>query len=185
MVIALASGDAYNLQSLNIPVNDEQCDLDGLVSSLTKILIDSLNEEPLKKMIPYEKREAFKDKSGIALLEAALLLNNLEGAEVHIAFLRKLESLRASRSADRKEQNYLKIAKHFGIENQNLQDVFPSILNSALDVLDYFIVLVKTGRIQGIIERNQMAAGYANFRDMIGIADFGSADASVNHDETI
>ena len=184
-LLPLPPDDAYHLQSLNIPVRDEQCDLDGLVLSLTKILIDSLNEEPLKKMIPYQKREAFKDKSGIALLEAALNMNDLEGAEVHIAFLRKLESFRASGSADRKEQNYLKIAKHFGIENQNLQDVFPSILNSALDTLNYFIALVKTERIHGIIKQNHRAAADAIFKEMIGMADFGSTDASVNHDETI
>ncbi len=184
-LLPLCPADAHHLQSLNIPASDEQCDLDALVLSLSKILIDSLNEESLKKLIPYEKREALKDKSGIALLEAALHLNDLEGAEVHITFLRKLQNLRSSGSAHRKEQNHLKMAKHFGVNDQNLQGIFASILNSASDTLDYFIALVKSGRIREILERNQMAAGYASFSDMIGIADFGSTDASVNHDEII
>ena len=34
-------------------------------------------------------------------------------------------------------------------------------------------------------QKNQIAAGYAGFSDMIGIADFGTTDASVNHDEVI
>jgi hypothetical protein len=184
-LLPLCPADAHHLQSISILASDEQRDFDALVLSLAKILIDSLNEESLKKLIPYEKREALKDKSGIALLEAALYLNNFEGAKVHIAFLRKLQNLRSSGSTPRKGQNYLKIAEHFDVENQSLQHIFASILNGASDTLDYFIALVKSGRIQEIFEKNQIAAGYAGFSDMIGIADFGSTDASVNHDETI
>ena len=40
-------------------------------------------------------------------------------------------------------------------------------------------------RVREIFEKNQIAAGYAGFSDMIGIADFGTTDASVNHDEVI
>ena len=45
--------------------------------------------------------------------------------------------------------------------------------------------LVNSGRIRDISKKNQIAMGYAGFRDMIGIADFGTSDASVNHDEAI
>ena len=184
-LLPLCPAEAYHLQSLDIPASDEQWDFESLVSSLTKILIDSLNEESLKKLIPYEKQESFKDKNGIALLEAALNLNNLDGADVHIAFLWKLESLRSSESEYLKERNYLKIAKNFAIENRSLQYVSTDILNSASDTLDYFIALVNSGRIQEIFEKNQIAAGYAGFSDIIGIADFGSVEASVNHDDVI
>ena len=57
--------------------------------------------------------------------------------------------------------------------------------NSTSDTLDYPIVPVNSGRIREIFEKNQIAAGYAGFSDMIGIADFGTTDASVNHDEVI
>ncbi len=184
-LLPLCPADVYHLQALNISAPNERCDFDSLMLSLAKILIDSLNEESLKKLIPYEKQESFKDKNGIALLEAALHLNNLDGADVHIEFLWKLESLRSSESEYLKERNYLKIAKNFAIENRSLQYVSTDILNSASDMLDYFIALVNSGRIQEIFEKNQIAAGYAGFSDMIGIADFGSADASVNHDDVI
>ena len=183
--LPLCTADAHHLQSLDIPVSDEQWDFDSLVLNLAKILIDSLNEESLKKLIPYEKQKAFEHKNGIALLEAALYLNDLDGADVHITFLRKLESLRSDGSLDRKGQNYSKIAKHFDVDNQGLHYVFANILNSASDTLDYFIALVSSGRIQEIFEKNQIAAGYAGFSDLIGIADFGSTDASVNHDDVI
>ena len=177
--------DAYHLKSLRIPDTDEQWDFDGLVLSLVKILIDSLNEESLKKLIPYEKREALKAKSGIALLEAVLYLNGLEGADVHIAFLRKLDSLHLSGCVHREEQNYLKIANHFGVEDQSLQHVFANTLNSAADVLNYFIVLVNSGQIREIFEKNQMEAGYAILDEMIGMAESDRTDGSINHDEVI
>ena len=184
-LLPLNTADTFHLQGMRIPATDEQRDFDEVVLSLTKVLIDSLNEAYLKKMIPFEKRKKFKDKHGIAGLEAALHLNGITDGDDHLDFLRKLQSLRSSGSAHRKGRNYEKIAKHFGIENQNLRDVFTGILNSATNVLNFFITLVKSGHIREIVEKNQMAAGYAVMSEMIGIADSGPTDASVNHDEVI
>ena len=184
-LLPLCTADVHHLHSLRIPATDEQQDLDSLVLSLTKILIDSLNEKSLIKLIPFEKQEKFRNKRGIALLEAALHLNNLGGAGIHIDFLRKLQKLRSSGSAHGEGRTYLEIAAYFNIEKQSLRHVFANILNSASDMLDYFIVLVNSGRVREIFEKNQIAAGYASFRDMIGIADFGTTDAAVNHDEVI
>ena len=184
-LLPLRTADAYHLQSLRIPATDEQRDFDGLVLSLAKILIDSLNEESLRKLIPCEKREETKDKRGISLLEAALYMNDLEGADTHIAFLRRLQNLRSGGSAHRKGKNYLKIVKHFNVENQSLLHVFANILNSASDTLDYFIVLVDSGRIREIFEKNQMETGYAILDEMIGMAESDRTDGSVNHDEVM
>ena len=184
-LLPLHTADAHHLQSLRIPATDEQRAFDAMVLSLTKILIDSLNEKSLKKLIPCEKQEEFKGKRGIAFLDAALHLNNLEGADTHIAFLRKLQDLRSSGSAHRKGRTYLKKAEHFDIENQSLRHVFANILNSASDTLDYFIVLVNSGRIREIIKRNEIKNAYAILDEMVGSVDSGTTDASVNHDEVI
>jgi hypothetical protein len=184
-LLPLNTADTFHLQGMRIPATDEQRDFDEVVLSLTKVLIDSLNEAYLKKMIPFEKRKKFKDKHGISGLEAALHLNGITDGDDHLDFLRKLQGLRSSGSAHRKGRNYEKIAKHFGIENQNLRDVFTGILNSATNVLNFFIILVKSGHIREIVEKNQMAAGYAVMSEMIGIADSGPTDASVNHDDVI
>ena len=166
-LLPLRTADTHHLQSLRIPATDEQRDFDGLVLSLAKILIDSLNEESLKKLIPCGRREEIKDKKGISLLEGALNMNNLEGADAHIAFLRKLQNLRSSGSVHRKGKNYLKIAAHFDVENQSLRHVFANILSSASDTLDYFIALVNSGRIREILEENQMETGYAILDEMM------------------
>lgn len=184
-LLPLRDANAYHLKSLHIPDADEQWDFKGLVLSLAKMLIDSLNEESLKKLIPYDKQEALKDKSGIDLLETVLYLNGLKDADVHIVFLRKLDGLCSSGSAQRKRQNYLKIANHFGIEDQNPQHVFANILNSASGVFDYFIILVNSGQIREIFENNQMETGYAILDEMIGMAESDRTDGSVNHDDVI
>ena len=184
-LLPLHTADAHHRQSLRVPATDEQLDFDGMVLSLTKMLIDSLNEKSLRKLIPCEKQEEFKDKRGIALLEAVLHLNELEGADVHVAFLRKLQNLRSSGSAHRKGRNYLKIVEYFDVENQSLRHVFANILNSASNTLDYFIILVNSGRIREIIKRNQIKTAYAILDEMVGSVDSGTTDASVNHDEVI
>ena len=84
-----------------------------------------------------------------------------------------------------KGQNYLKIVKHFNVENQSLLHVFANILNSASDTLDYFIVLVNSGRIREIIKQNHRAAADAIFNEMIGMAESDRTDASINHDDVI
>ena len=184
-LLPLHTADAHHLKSLRIPATDEQRDFDAMVLSLTKILIDSLNEKSLKKLIPFEKQEAVKDKRGIAILDAALRLNNLEGADAHIDFLRKLQDLRSSGSAHRKGRTYLKKAAYFDIENQSLRHVFADIVSSASDTLEYFTMLVHSGRIREILERNQVKAGYAILDKMIGMAESDRTDGSVNHDEAV
>ncbi|MYF98844.1 hypothetical protein F4212_06860 [Candidatus Poribacteria bacterium] len=43
----------------------------------------------------------------------------------------------------------------------------------------------KNGQIREEVDKKKFAEGYTYFAEMIGIADFGTADASVNHDDVI
>ena len=184
--------DEHHLKGLRVPSTDEQRDFDALVLSLTKILIDSLNQKELKKLISLEQEENLTPdlqerlKGNIGCLEIALNSCGVEGAADHIAFLRKLQSLRSTGSAHRKGSNYQKIAKAFGIESKDLRAVFAGILSNALDVLDYFIFLIRSRQInREIIKRNERERGYAIFSQMIGFLESDSTDGSVNHDEVI
>ena len=188
----LPLGDEYHLNSLRIPSTDEQGDFDALVLSLTKILIDSLNEKELKKLISLEQEQNLscnEKKSlerGIGCLKIALNSCGVEDAADHITFLRKLQSLRSTGSAHLKGSNYQKAANYFGLESKGLREVFAGILSKALDVLDYFILLIQSRQInREIIEQNSIERGHAILSQMIGIADSGSTDGSVNHDEVI
>ncbi len=192
LLLPLDPGDDYHFKNLRVPATDEQRDFDGLVLSLTKILIDSLNQEELKKLIsPKQKENLNSDqkenlKRSIGCLEIALSSCGIEDNSEQVAFLRKLQSLRSSSAAHRKGRNYKKIAKDFGVESRRLRDVFTGIIWQALDVLDYFIFLIRSGQINPeIIEQNNLEKGYAILDEMVGFAKSDRTDGSVNHDEII
>ncbi len=185
LLLPLDPGDDYHFQGLRIPATDEQRDFDALVLSLTKILIDSLNERRLNTLIPDDQKAKLKEGS-IARLEAVLSSRDVEGAANCVSFLRNLQSLRSSSAAHRKGRPYQKIAKDFGVESQSLRDVFTGILQQALDVLDYFILLVQSGRIDPeIIEQNKIEEGYAILGELVGFCESDRTDGSINHDEVI
>jgi hypothetical protein len=145
LLLPLNDDDAHHFQNIRIPSTDEQCDFDELVLSLTKILIDSLNEGQLKKLIPNDQ---LKDIIGsIARFEAALEASGVNDATDHISFLRKLQNLRSSSSAHRKGKTYSKIASEFGVGSQNLRAVYSKILLRAIVFLNYLINLVQNNRL--------------------------------------
>ena len=184
LLLPLETSDEYHFQGLRIPATDEQRDFDELVLSLTKILVDSLNEKRLNTLIPDDQRT--KLKGSIARLEAVLSSRDVEDAADCISFLRKLQSLRSSSAAHRKGRSYRKIAKDFGVESQSLRDVFTKILWQALDVLTYFALLVRSGQIEPeAIKQSKVEEGYAILDKLVGFCESDRTDGSVNHDEAI
>jgi hypothetical protein len=145
LLLQLDADDEHHFQCVRIPATDEQRDFDELVLGLTKILIDSLNEKHLNKLVPAEQQAALR--GSIARLQAALIVCGVEGAADHVSFLRKLQNLRSSSAAHRKGSNYRKIANDFGVESQSLRAVFAGILRQSLALLEYFIAVVRSGRI--------------------------------------
>ena len=187
LLLPLDAADDYHFQGLRIPATDEQCDFDALVLSLTKILIDSLNEKRLNTLIPDDQRAKLKGSIGsIARLETVLNSRGAKGVTDCVSFLRKLQSLRSSSAAHRKGRSYQKIAKNFGVESQSLRDVFTKILWQALDVLTYFTRLVRSGQIgPEAIEENKVEEGYTILDELVGFCESDRTDGSVNHDEAI
>lgn len=145
LLLPLDAADEYHFQCVRIPATDEQCDFDELVSGLTKILIDSLNEKQLNTLISADQRADLK--GSISSLEAALGACGVANASKHISFLRKLQNLRSSGAAHRKGGNYRKIATEFGVDSQNLRTVFKGILRQALALLDYLVSVVRSKRL--------------------------------------
>lgn len=145
LLLPLDADDEHHFQSVRIPATDEQRDFDELVLGLAKVLIDSLNEKHLNKLIPTEQLANLK--GSIARLEVALTACGVQGVADHVSFLRKLQNLRSSSAAHRKGSNYRKIANDFGVESQSLRAVFAGILWQTLVLLDYFIAVVHSGQI--------------------------------------
>lgn len=188
----LNPGDEHHLKSLRIPSTDEQRDFDELALSLAKILIDSLNQKQLRKLVSPEYEENLNPeekehlKQSIGCLEIVLDACGVEDAANHISFLRKLQSLRSTGSAHLKGKKYQKIAKKFGIQSHSLRSVFAGILWQAVDVLDFFIFLLRSEQINPkIIEKNNLDRGYLTLGEMVGFAESDSTDGSGDHDEVI
>ena len=119
----LSKEDTYHFKSLHIPTTNGQKEFDDQVASITKIMIDSLNEEELGKGLSINK----ENPRGIDKLEA-YLNNQAFFVSKMIEFFRKLQTLRSTGIAHRKGNNYEKIKEFFNIGNKDLPVVFEDIL---------------------------------------------------------
>lgn len=140
-LLPLSKEDEHYFISLRIPATNEQKNFDELVLALTKILLDSLNEKELNKLI---KSSNINDiKGSINRLENVLEDNQIIVDKDAITFLRNLQNLRSSSSAHRKGKNYQKIAKLFEIDNKSLSSVFKEILRKSINVLDFYTDIIE------------------------------------------
>ncbi len=123
----LREGDAHHFRTLRVPLTDDQAEFDGQVLSLTKMLIDSLNESKLVAT----GDSAGTDEGGISKLASFLEQHPIPQKADHIEFLRDLQALRSSGVAHRKGSKYSRVSARFGIGQQALPDVFRAILRQA------------------------------------------------------
>ena len=145
----LSSGDEYRFQHLRVPTVDEESHFKGLISDISSLLIERLNEKHLKGLIPANKRKEIK--RGINLLEYVLNFQKIKGTEKHIIFLRCLWDLRTTRSSAHPEilnkKEYERASAHFDLENLNRQEAFAKILGEAVELLDFLISVVHSGKL--------------------------------------
>ena len=126
--------DLYNFEGLRIPINNSIVEMDMLVLSLVKVMLDSLNEKKILEQLTgtYEKLTG-----GISRLEAWIQERNLQNYQTHIKFLRNLQELRSSGTGHRKGKGYQKISKVFDVQKGNYREVFISILEQSISFLNY------------------------------------------------
>ena len=130
----LSEKDKHHYSSLHIPTTNEQKEFDEQILAITKIFIESLNEQKLADGIKVEKRNA----KGIDKFETYLEYRSIEMPKM-IEFLRKLQTLRSTSVVHRKSsknKDFQKVVKYFGMENKNLSKVFVDILIKAIWTLN-------------------------------------------------
>lgn len=132
LFLPLSKDDEYHYSVLHIPSNN-QSEFDEQVRGLVKMVIDSLNEQKLKEKLNNEE----EIKGSISNLECFIRAKSIENFEMHIDFLRKLQNLRSSAVAHRKGENYIKIAKYFGLGENSYTDVFANILEKTINFLEF------------------------------------------------
>ena len=145
----LDPGDEYRLRRLRIPTVNEESHFKDLVSDLTSVLIEALNEKCLKDLIPNDQRKDIK--RGISRLEYVLNSQEIAETEKHITFLRCLWDLRTTRSSSHLEilddKRYQRAARHFDLENLNRPEAFAKILEKAVQFLDFLNSVVQSGKL--------------------------------------
>ena len=140
ILLTLNTEDYHHLKVIRVPSSEEQKQFDELILSLTKVIIDSLNEKGLNKLLSKDQK---KDLVGsISRLEKVMQAFSFEGYEKHIHFLRILQSLRSSGAAHRKGSKYQKLIDDLEIEGMPLNDAFETILSKANDFLSYMTTAV-------------------------------------------
>ena len=143
------SGDEYRFQHLRVPTVDEESHFKGLVSDVSSLLIERLNEKRLKGLVPANERKEIK--RGINLLEYVLNSQRVKGTEKHIIFLRCLWDLRTTRSSAHPEilnkKEYERASAHFDLENLSRPEAFAKILEEAVQFLDFLISVVRSGKL--------------------------------------
>lgn len=134
LFLSLTEQDTYNFETLRVSVNNSIAEMDMLVLSLVKILIDSLNEKSISNRLTgnYEKLVG-----SISKIEAWLCESNIENYDEHIKFLRNLQELRSSGTGHRKGKGYQKITKKLDVKKENYAETFSCLLKDATNFLTF------------------------------------------------
>jgi len=127
----LSKQDEHHLKSLHIPLTNSQQEFDTQVLSLTKLMIDSINEAELVK----HAKPAKPDAKGIDKFEAYLVNKGVHSSQM-IGFMRNLQELRSTGVAHLKGSGYEKVKKYFQIDEKPLSEVFDDILVKAIWVFN-------------------------------------------------
>ena len=134
LFLELDKQDLYNFEGLRIPINNSIVEMDMLVLSLVKVVLDSLNE---KKIVAQLTGTYEKLTGSISKLEAWFQEKHLSDYQEHIKFLRDLQELRSSGTGHRKGKGYQKISKVFDIQRENYAETFSNILDNVISFLNY------------------------------------------------
>ena len=189
----LDSRDEHHLKGLRVPSTDEQRDFDELVLSLTKILIDSLNEKELKKLISPEQEQNLtpdqkENLKGIGWLEIALSCCGVEDAADSHRFSAKTSGVcvppaaHTAKGATTKRLLATSVLRVRGCRRSVRWNSFKGFGRSRL--LSSFSCIAAESAVKSLNRANR-EKGYEILGQMIGIAESDSTDGSVNHDEAI
>lgn len=123
--------DEHILQTIHLPVTGSRRELDEQILWLTKLLVDSLNEEELANALPEKRR----DERGISKFERFLENKGFEHKEEVIHFLKDLQRLRSTGVAHRKGAKYEKTLSQLGLLGKKSPEVMKILLTRAVNHL--------------------------------------------------
>jgi len=131
--LPLHDDDEHFLTGLRLLSKDNQSEFDSQLISLTKVLVDSLNEKEITKGVT----TLAKDDKGITKLEKFFNERGATGYEPHVQFLRVLQDLRSKSAAHRKGSSYDKLIADLQMADEGQQKVFAALLTAGCDLIRY------------------------------------------------
>ena len=157
----LAADDQYHFETLHLMGQEnDQKEFDGLIQSITKLLIDSLNEKQLVKAIDSTKPDVLRFLSernikelkpsfiqgGITKFECFLISEGLLDSNV-VKLLRKVQDLRSSTVAHRKstklDTRTEELFNFFGILQNSDKVVLFNLLNRLNERLKWLVSIIE------------------------------------------
>ena len=157
----LAADDQYHFETLHLMGQEnDQKEFDGLIQSITKLIIDSLNEKQLVKAIDSTKPDVLRFLSernikelkpsyiqgGITKFECFLISEGLLDSSV-VKLLRKVQDLRSSTVAHRKstklDTRTEELFNFFGILQNSDKVVLFNLLNRLNERLKWLISIIE------------------------------------------
>lgn len=126
LFLPLGKEDEHHFTTVRIPVHNDQSEFDAQIGSLTKILIDSLNEAKLTEGITVPP-----EAKGITKFQLFLEKQKFPEAAAIIEFCRTLQLVRSTAVAHRKGANYEKVAKSLDMENRELKEIAADLFSKS------------------------------------------------------
>ena len=134
--------DKYRLQTIRVPLSENQQEFDSMVENLAIILIDSLNSKQFNRILQ-EAGKLDKDTQKFpSIKKLDIVCQNLgfEKYESGISFLHELYALRSRGSSHRKgSKEYFEVIEHFEINEKGFKTVFGELLERATEFLRCYL----------------------------------------------
>ncbi len=131
--LPLHDDDDHFLTGLRLLSKDNQAEFDSQLIALTKVLVDSLNENEITKGLT----TLAKNDKGITKLEKFCAERSATGYEPHVKFLRVLQDLRSKSAAHRKGSSYDKLIADLQMVDEGQQKVFSALLAAGGELIRY------------------------------------------------
>ena len=144
LFLPLSRADSHHFKTLRRPLTQELSELDEIVLSLSKLLVDSINKKDLKNLIPqYQAEDEHgRDKPSIKILQEYLQVRGFDRTEDLTSCLRSVQELRSASAAHRKGKKYDRAAKRYGLNDARTQwiadDIFSALTECLINLGNHF-----------------------------------------------
>jgi hypothetical protein len=133
LFLPLHEDDRHLLSGLRLPLDDTWIEFESQVIALTKIVVDSLNEKELEKLITVQSDGRI---GGIKKLQKFLDVQGFSDAGFLVKPLRNLQDVRSCATAHRKGSTYEKTWEKLGYSGKKKPDIFQELFQQVSDMLE-------------------------------------------------